>query len=256
MRLLLIDDDTITRDVIRRCLEPLYVVTHASTANEASQILRYQAVHLVLLESRLPDGCGLRLLGQIRHEYPSIPTIMVTSFGSEEICASAFKLGVKDYLRKPLGQAAVLGAVQQLLPTLPQSEAPHAGALRGVELGVTSAAPLRLTREEQRVREAVSFIQEHYWEHLTLPDVARVSGMGKFAFSHAFSTVMRLPFRSYLIRVRVARAVELLGEPSRSVIEIGQMVGFGDLSRFNKAFKKYVGLPPTAYRKRMVARNA
>jgi two-component system response regulator YesN len=104
-------------------------------------------------------------------------------------------------------------------------------------------------RMQQRVRDAVRFVHDHHAEPLTLADVARTVGVGRFTLSHGFSATMRVSFRTYLVRVRVVRAAELLRRSSHSVIEISEMVGFGDLSRFNKAFKKHVGLPPTVYRR-------
>ena len=201
-------------------------------------------VDLVVLESQLPDGSGLSLLAEVARDLPALPSVMMTGHGSETICALAFKLGVKDYLRKPVERAVLLAALRPLLLPRPVLH-------RGLRPRRVPRAGARM-RMQQRIRDAVRFLHDHHAEPLTLAEVAQTVGVSKFTLSHGFSATMRVSFRAYLVRVRVVRATELLRRSSHSVIEISEMVGFGDLSRFNKAFKKYVGLPPTAYRRVVV----
>ena len=52
-----------------------------------------------------------------------------------------------------------------------------------------------------------------------------------------------------------SRSGELLRHIIHSVIDVAQMVGVGDLSRFNKMFTKYAGMPLTAYRKLAAKRS-
>jgi len=56
---------------------------------------------LLLLDLELPDITGLDLLRQLQQTGVSVPTILLTAHGSEQIAADAFRLGVQDYLIKP-----------------------------------------------------------------------------------------------------------------------------------------------------------
>src|SRR5437016_973978 len=106
-RLLLVDSDRRTLEALRHSLEPSYDVIAAGSREAACRALRQHSVHLVILEAQFPDGSGLGLLAHIRRRHPGLPTIIVTGYGSETICASAFKLGVRDYLTKPFDPGAL-----------------------------------------------------------------------------------------------------------------------------------------------------
>jgi AraC-like DNA-binding protein len=60
--------------------------------------------------------------------------------------------------------------------------------------------------------------------------------------------VVGVTFRDYLLKVRLERAKVLLAAGHLSITEVAQDVGFGDLPRFDKMFKRYTGFTPSAYR--------
>jgi AraC-like DNA-binding protein len=65
-----------------------------------------------------------------------------------------------------------------------------------------------------------------------------------------------MTFREHLISVRLEKAKELLLSKRLSITQVSQMVGFGDLPRFDKLFKRHVGVTPSAYRvQRQTRRN-
>jgi AraC-like DNA-binding protein len=61
---------------------------------------------------------------------------------------------------------------------------------------------------------------------------------------------MGISFRAYLLRVRLERAKHLLAHRRASITEVAQAVGFGDLPRFDKLFKRDTGVTPSTYRSR------
>ena len=76
--------------------------------------------------------------------------------------------------------------------------------------------------------------------------------MSKSLLSRRFKEVAGMTFRGYLLRVRLERAKTLLSRKHASITEVAHSVGFGDLPRFDKLFKRYTGLTPSAYRARHV----
>jgi AraC family transcriptional regulator len=78
-----------------------------------------------------------------------------------------------------------------------------------------------------------------------LADVARLS---PYHFVPAFKQSFGLPHR-YLSSLRMQRAKALLADPAMSVTQIGFNLGFSETSSFTTAFRKPIGLTPTAYRR-------
>jgi two-component system response regulator YesN len=72
--------------------------------------------------------------------------------------------------------------------------------------------------------------------------------MSKFHLSRRFREEVGVTFRTYLLRTRLERAKVLLTRTQDSITEVAHAVGIGDLPRFDKLFKRYTGLTPSAYR--------
>lgn len=228
--ILVVDDDPLVCEVLGLFLSDTYRVSYAHTGAEALTALRRQPVALVILDHRLPDRTGLELVGELRLRHPSLPVVMLTGYGSEWVCASAFKLGVKDYFAKPVNAVDLVSAVRGILSRREEGPVPW------------SRAP------DVSIQKAVGLIQQRFWDELSLYGVASAVGMSKFWLSHRFREAMGITFRDYLTRVRLERAKALLETGDASITEVAQMVGFGDLPRFDKLFKRHTGTTPSAYR--------
>ena len=98
------------------------------------------------------------------------------------------------------------------------------------------------------IQRAMGLIQQTYWDKISLSELARQVGMSRCRLSHRFQEVLGVTFRDYLLRVRLERAKVLLAADNATISEVAQMVGFGDLPRLDKMFKRYTGFSPSAYR--------
>jgi len=239
-RVLVVDDDAAIHEVLSFFLGAAYEIRVVSTGAGALGRVSRDPVDLVLLDQRLPDCTGLDLVEELRSIGANVPVIMLTGYGSEWICAAAFRLGVSDYLQKPVNAVDLVAAVQRILaPDPKRSESPRADQ-RLRELPVPLNVP---------IQRAMAVIQERYWDQFTLSAVARHVGMSKYRLSHRFREVLGVTFRDYLLMVRLERAKTLLAAGHDSITEVAQSVGFGDLARFDKVFKRYTGRTPSAYRR-------
>jgi transcriptional regulator GlxA family with amidase domain len=101
-----------------------------------------------------------------------------------------------------------------------------------------------------RVSLSLDHIHSAYAEPLTVDDLARSAGMSRFHFSRLFhEQVGDAPYR-YLLRVRIARAAELLRGGRHSVTEAALAVGFQDLGRFRRLFRREIGCRPSEVARR------
>lgn len=95
---------------------------------------------------------------------------------------------------------------------------------------------------------AVSYIEEHFSEPITLAELAETAGISRKYFSEYFKKVSgKSPFE-YLAGYRVERAAELLLHTDRAVTDIALDCGFNDLSYFIKTFKRQTGTTPAKWR--------
>ena len=251
-QVLLVDDERRLREVVTLFLSEAYDVKQAATGAEAISIVRREPVAAVVLDYRLPDRSGLEVLIEIRSARPWLPVGMMTGYGSEALCASALRLGVRDYFPKPVNIGDLLDAVRRLVPEAPppaeeDDEEPEVDG----RLPVSSRSPAG--ELDLSIQKAIRLIQLRYWDNLSLAGLARELGMSKYHLSRRFKGAMGVTFRSYLLRTRLERAKVLLARDQGAITEVAQTVGFGDLPRFDKLFKRYTGLTPSAYRAQQLA---
>lgn len=110
--ILLVDPDA---RAFVRLLETVALVITTSSVAAALEALNEHRPRLAILEYRLVDGSGLEVVAHIRQKCASMPVLMVTGAGSESVCAAAFRLGVADYLIKPIEPKRLLETVRRLL---------------------------------------------------------------------------------------------------------------------------------------------
>lgn len=99
--MLVVDDDDVFREFVRRAVEPLDgALDEARTCQEARERIRGGTYRLVLLDYRLPDGDGIEILEEDPHLGSVTPVVMLTAHGDEELAAQAMRAGASDYLTK------------------------------------------------------------------------------------------------------------------------------------------------------------
>lgn len=109
----------------------------------------------------------------------------------------------------------------------------------------------RETQECVRMDKVYAYIQEHYNRKLFASEVADLVNLSESAFSHFFKKSTNRSFSQYLTEIRVGQACKLLLETQDSIREVCFQCGYGNLSNFNRLFKKYKGMTPQEYRKQV-----
>lgn len=115
--IVVVDDDYMVANFIAGKLLPRlgYAALVANDGKTALEIISRNNISLILLDLELPDMTGLDVLRRAAHNGHLIPTIMITGHGSEKIAVEAFRLGVQDYLSKPIDTSALIEAMNRSL---------------------------------------------------------------------------------------------------------------------------------------------
>ena len=67
-------------------------------------------------------------------------------------------------------------------------------------------------------------------------------------FSRLFKAEIGIPFKNYLIKIRMEQAKQLLRQSDHTIAEVAAAVGFPDPNYFSEAFRKYEGVSPSQYK--------
>lgn len=127
-----------------------------------------------------------------------------------------------------------------------------AGSVLGVDSELSTPPRAVSAREERRVAEAIRIINgsvaDVESDPLTLAALSNAVGMSTFHFLRTFRELVGSTPHQYVIRQRMHRAAEQLLTSSDGVSDIAFGAGFGDLSTFNRHFKRLFGVTPRQYR--------
>ena len=100
--LLVLDDDTPLRTRLGRALEQRgFEVSLAAGVVEAIASIKAHAPAFAVLDMRLEDGSGLKVVEAVRDARPDARVIMLTGYGNIATAVAAVKAGAVDYLAKP-----------------------------------------------------------------------------------------------------------------------------------------------------------
>ena len=99
---------------------------------------------------------------------------------------------------------------------------------------------------------ALRCVREHYAGQLYAAHVARSAGIGETKLRELFRRTLATTPVHYIQSYRVHRAAELLSRRDHNVTEASLAVGFDSLSHFNLTFRKFFGVGPKAYQRRLL----
>jgi two-component system KDP operon response regulator KdpE len=113
LRVLIVDDEPPILRFLRASLQSQgYIVSTATNARTALDMVRGHTADLVVLDLGLPDMDGLDVVRQIRDGGETLPIIILSSRDNESAKVKAFDLGADDYVTKPFGIDELLARIR------------------------------------------------------------------------------------------------------------------------------------------------
>jgi AraC-like DNA-binding protein len=103
--------------------------------------------------------------------------------------------------------------------------------------------------KDRHIGAALRLIHRRPAEPWTIEGLAREVGLSRSAFAELFAATLDMPVMQYVARWRLQLAARLLKQQGASVSQAAIDVGYESEAAFRRAFKKYVWVPPGAWRK-------
>ncbi|MGG6309425.1 helix-turn-helix domain-containing protein [Paenibacillus macerans] len=116
-------------------------------------------------------------------------------------------------------------------------------------IGLSAERSAQDRKRERYLDEAVRYMTERLADSVTLPELAKHTGLSKQHLVYLFNREAGCPPIEYFLRLKMQRAGQLLDLTGLSVKEIAGEVGMSDPYYFSRLFKKITGYSPTEYRR-------
>jgi two-component system, response regulator YesN len=106
LKVLVVDDEDLIRNGVARKIERLIpnvnIVGRAADASEALELVKEHHPHIVITDIRMPEIDGLQFINMAKNIYSDIKFVVLSGFQDFEYARRAIRLGVSDYLLKPI----------------------------------------------------------------------------------------------------------------------------------------------------------
>lgn len=224
MNILLVDDEPIELEQLEYLIQKKFSnwkFFKAQDASQALQIIKQHDIFLAFLDIQLPGKSGLDLAMELSVKN-DIDIIMVTAYQNFKYIQTSLRLGVIDYITKPVIE-------EELLSVLARYE--------------------RISSYSEQIVKALQIIQKEYSEKLTLNYLASKIHINSAYLSRKFHEEVGIGFSEYLNEFRLKQAQKMLIEsPDLSISAISEKCGFNSQHYFSQIFRKMTGHSPRDYR--------
>lgn len=221
LKLLIVDDEPIVRIGIRDAIDwnahGIRVTGECSNGQKAIQVAARERPDIVIADIRMPIMNGIDMAQTLKQLYPDIRIIMLTGFSETQDMIQALRIGVSDYLLKPMTAAEILTTVLRIRDEILRERSTEnnaeiyenfyeSNAILAVESNV-----LKVVRGQISAREAVQRLGKYHirvcWDNSMFFAIPVHAGNSYDVF-HAISSAME--GGRYTIALQNARTVLLL----------------------------------------------
>lgn len=230
------------------------VVGQAENGWEGYNLAMKVQPDLVITDIKMPvmDGLVLiqKLVDTIETEF-----LIISGYNHFEYAKQAMKLGVKDYLLKPIDDLELEEVLKRIAIVIKNKKQYQKVQNNLEQMGESKVMLFKeylladeLKVKEKYVREAIHYLKEHFREEMSLKEVAQQLGISESYLIRIFKIETGHTFIEYLTNYRIVKAIELLKDKAIKVYEVSGMVGYNDSRYFSALFKKYVGVTPSEFK--------
>ena len=245
-KVLVVDDDPDVIHYLRELLLPYYEVLSRFDADSAYQVIKEEAIDIVISDVVMAGRTGYELCRLIKEniQISHIPVVLLTAKATVGDQVQGLDCGADAYVTKPFEP--------QYLLALIQSQLRNREKIREMLSRSTDVETLddnALSPQDSAFMTELYQLMENELSNSEL-DVSRMTEMLHISRTKFYYKVKGLTGENpsvFFKRYKLNRAAQLLLERKYNISEIADMTGFSTLSHFSTSFKKQFGVSPSEY---------
>ncbi|HIR13191.1 MAG TPA: response regulator [Candidatus Choladousia intestinavium] len=223
IRAVICDDETASLAIIKYLIEseglPIQIVGTALNGQSALELIRREEPDLAFMDIQMPKLNGFEVIEGLGRT--KVKIIIITVHNTFAYAQKALRLGACDIITKPIGISQLREAI-----------------VRAVGWNYT---------DNETLNQALRYMYLHYAENINLNSLAESTCCTYSHLAHLFRRYFDMSVLSYLHKIRIAKAAQLL-RAGVSVQDAAWQTGYTSMNHFYKYFKLYQGMTPASYR--------
>jgi len=255
-RLLVVDDEPLVRKGIVTLIPlaelGINEVMEASNGREALEKVRKFDPHILLCDINMPKLNGLELARLVKAEKPWIKIAILTGYDYFEYAKQALKIGVEDYVLKPVSKQDVYEVLVKLIKKIQQEETMKE-VYTTISVDNNQTVEIDATGYKKQIQKIIGLNLDK--EDFSLSVLSFELGLTNNYLSSLFKKIFGIPFQDYILNERLEKGKVLLLSTSLKNYEIAEKIGIKDPNYFSTLFRKKFGESPNQYKNKVRVKN-
>ena len=221
----------------------------AENGMEALELAYSSHPDLIITDIRMFKMTGLDFIEQLRKSGVNTKIIVISGYSNFDYARRACRMGVMDYLLKPIDKQRLLELVEQVWQELPQT---YAAALTTLPKDIVhDFFNLDLDNADypDSLKRIINFIRRDYTQDLCLQALSEELLLHPNYISTLVNKHLHVSFNYILDYVRLEKVCEFLLFTDMTITYMAHLVGYNNERRLYHAFKKKLGYSPGTFRK-------
>lgn len=243
--LLLVDDNEEILEFLEHELNERYTIIKAFNGQEALEILKENAVQLVISDVMMPvmDGFELCRIIKTNFDYSHIPVILLTAKNTLQSKIEGLELGADAYIEKPFSPEYLQVQIANLLTNRNKIKEYFASS------PLVHIKSMAYSKADEQFLEKIneSIFKNLEDAELDVEKLAKLMNMSKPTLYRKIKSLSDLSPNELINITRLKKAAELLVEGNYKIYEVADMVGYASQTNFGRNFLKQFGMTPTDY---------
>lgn len=254
-KILVVEDEDIIRKGLIYMVDWLkvncVVIGEASNGKEGVEKIKESRPDIVITDIKMPYKDGIQMLEETIDEF-EYEAIIISGYSEFEYAKKAIKLGVTEYLLKPIDFDYLYDTMIKLTEKIENKnkikELMHKATTSNSTIEPSNILDVsyyeKHTFKTKYVKEMIYFIKTKYDCKISLEDLSKEINVSSSYLNAKFKEETSYTFNDFLNRYRILQSIALLKQGDLKIYEVAEKVGFKDYKYFIEVFKKYIGYPP------------
>ena len=275
-KVVLVDDEKIVLEGIQKVYKleeyGFEVVGAFTDARYALTQIEKLDPQLIISDMKMPDMTGLEFIDNAKNIVPNAEFVVLSGHGDFVFAQESLKLGVADYLLKPVKKEAFAQMLVNMREKIDKKledldykarmenwikdnatdypEFEQKAEKDDAQKPEEEKSPARQSGATGKtvIKDALDYIEKHYCENISLADVADAISISKNYLANLFKKEMNVTLINYVTNLRIEEAKRLLKEERLKMYEVAEAVGYNDYAYFSQIFKKHTGVTLSDYK--------
>ncbi len=246
--IMIVDDEQLIRRGIISLVDfsslNITTIYEAKNGDQAVALYREKRPDFILLDINMPKKDGLTTAREIKTIDQQAMLAIITGYDYFQYAQTAIKIGVEDYILKPVDKNDILNVVHKMV------------VKKETDNVARELTKLKIENKEHEIdckSDIYDFIEANIFDKsLTLANIAAQVGFNKSYLSGIVKQIYGVTFQNYVNQRRMEQAKILLLTTDLKNYQISDAIGYEDVNYFATKFKRTFQLTPKQYRQQVI----